>query len=206
MPVRALPVKIPSGLAAMRSFRGATQKPGPSAGIGSPTPDDEEDAPAAGATPVLRAPPVPSAQMAERSARMGRVGTPNQGGSISAGGVTRAYAPSPAANIDPGRPNLGGTMSTTPAPVSSPTTSNAQQTESANPLTGDGNAQPGGTTDQVNPGSALGISRRGSSVPSGTDALADSSTIGGSGIYARKFSSPKSANLYGDFVKKLFSA
>lgn len=106
---------------------------------------------------------------------------------MTRGGVTTAVPPSPSAT-----------------PVASPTTINAQQTESANPLTGDGNAQPGGTTDQVNAGSALGISRRGSTVPTGADAVTDASAIGGSGIYARKFASPKSANLYGDFVKKLF--
>lgn len=66
----------------------------------------------------------------------------------------------------------------------SPTTSGAQQTESANPLSGDGNSQPAGKTQDlprspgllkpapqasINPGKALGYSLRGTGTPAGDD-------------------------------------
>ncbi len=179
--------------------------------------------------PAAAVSPSPSAvtrsQMAERAARVARAGAPNAGGAISrsvAPGVTavQRYAPSPAANMAPDRPNLGGTMTrggvttnvpgspaaTIAAPVVSSTTTAAQQTESANPLTGDGNDQAPGTTDAVDPGSALGLNRRGSSTPQGDDAVQSpaSSNIGGSGLYARKFSNPRSAGVYESYIKKLF--
>lgn len=151
--------------------------------------------------------------------------TPNAGGTITrnlAPGVKAVtkYAPSPY-NPSPNRPNMGGTMTrngkttvvppspsglATPAePVASPTTEAAPQTESNNPLTGDDNAQPGGTTDQIDPGSALGLKQRGASTPKGTDALPESKGgLGGTGIYARQFANPRAADLYGSYVKKIF--
>ncbi len=84
----------------------------------------------------------------------------------------------------------------------SPTTMAAPQTESNNPLTGTGNAEEEDTTDQVDPGQALGVNQRGSGTPKGADAL--DGNVGGSGLYARKFGNPKSASLYGSYVKKLF--
>jgi hypothetical protein len=93
-------------------------------------------------------------------------------------------------------------LDTPGAPVAGPTTDNAQQTESANPLTGDGNAQPADTTDELDPASALGLNRRGASTPQGTDAVAGQN-VGGSGLYARKFNSPKGASIYSDYIKRL---
>lgn len=114
------------------------------------------------------------------------------------------------------------------APVNSPTTTGAQQTESANPLTGDGNKQPSGTTAPVNPGQAMGFSRSGGSVPRGQDAAPAAvvpeqstqqklrssmsstmdnlrgKTAGGAGLYKRSFTNPKSASLYSGYVKRLF--
>lgn len=152
---------------------------------------------------------------------------PNLGGTITSGGTTRTFAPSPynaprtaagtpaspaalapalppalpptmPAAIQPALPAVGGT------PVASATTSNAQQTESANPLSGDGNAQPGATSDALKPGMALGVVQRGTSVPRGQDAQ-PSSNVGGTGLYRRTFTNPKSASIYDQYVRKLFS-
>lgn len=57
------------------------------------------------------------------------------------------------------------------APVAAPTTSAAQQTETANPLSGDTNDSAGGTTQAVDPAMAMGFSRRGAGVPRGQDAM-----------------------------------
>lgn len=87
------------------------------------------------------------------------------------------------------------------------------QTEAANPLTGDGGDQLAGTSAPVDPGVSLGFSRRGSVVPKGTDAqtppkdtigTGPATNVGGSGLFARRFSNPKSAALYHDFTKTLF--
>ncbi len=107
-----------------------------------------------------------------------------------------ALPPTQPAAIQPALPNNSGT------PVASPTTSAAQQTEGANPLTGDGNAQPGGTTDDVDPAKKMGFSQRGSGAPSGQDAAPGNT--GGTGLYKRTFANPKSASLYDTYVKKIF--
>lgn len=147
---------------------------------------------------------------------LSRPTTPNAGGTITRGGVTSAYAPSPAS--DP-RVNSGGTMTrngvttvvppsvsklTTPAsPVAgAPTTSGVTQTESHNPLSGDGNSEAGETTDSLDPAQSLGLSQRGSGTPQGQDALPGIS--GGSGLYARRFGSQETADVYSKYVKKLF--
>ncbi len=109
------------------------------------------------------------------------------------------------------------------APVAAPTTIQAQQTESANPLTGDTNANAGGTSAPVNPGQAMGFSRAGASTPAGQDAMPEQSTqekigaatsatlssiggkpTGGIGLYRRRFSTPQAANMYTDYVRRLF--
>ncbi len=141
----------------------------------------------------------------------------NKGGTMTrnlAPGVNAVTVvpPSPAAIRSQMTPALPATMpaaiqpalDTPGTPVTSPTTSGAAQTESANPLSGDGNAQPEDTTDAINPGDALGLNRRGASTPQGSDALPQDPNTGGSGLYARKFSNPKSASVYGAYVKKLF--
>lgn len=128
-------------------------------------------------------------------------------------GIRRAPAPS----VPPPQPALAPALKpvlpiTQPAaiqpalntpgiPVASPTTAAAPQTEGANPLTGDGNAQPGGTTDQINPAQKLGFSQRGDGIPAGQDAVSNS---GGSGLYKRTFANPKSASIYDKYVKKIF--
>lgn len=155
--------------------------------------------------------PITAGQMRERAAREARSGTPNKGGAMTRGGATTFVPPSPAAirpQIGPAIPAampapIQPALDTPGTPVAGPTTDNAQQTESANPLTGDGNAQAGGTTDEIDPGSALGLNRRGASTPSGSDAVADQN-VGGSGLYARKFSNPRSASVYQEYVRKLF--
>ncbi len=85
-----------------------------------------------------------------------------------------------------------------------PTTSNAPQTESNNPLSGDGNKQPAGTSAPIDPARALGFSHRGAGVPQGQDAMPEAGHVGGSGLYARKFASPASADIYSGFVRRLF--
>lgn len=144
-------------------------------------------------------------------------GRPNKGGTMSreiAPGVqaVSVVPPSPAAIRSPLTPALGANqpaaiqpaLDTPGTPVASPTTTAAPQTESNNPLSGDGNEEAGGTTDSIDPGSALGLNRRGTQVPRGTDALTQDENVGGSGLYARKFGNAKSASIYGAYTKKLF--
>jgi hypothetical protein len=73
-----------------------------------------------------------------------------------------------------------------------------QQTERANPLTGDSNAQMPGTTATIQRPPFV---QRGASVPQGQDAAP---IIGGTGPFARKFSSGASADLYSGYIKRLF--
>ncbi len=107
----------------------------------------------------------------------------------------------------------------------SPTTSGAQQTESADPLTGDNNKVPGGTTVPVappvapKPGAKLSINGRNfqpTATPNAKPAIsingqslpateADQANYGGTGTYRQKFSNPTSAAIYDGYVKKLFS-
>lgn len=96
-------------------------------------------------------------------------------------------------------------------PPATPTTVAAQQTESANPLTGDTNALPGGSVQDLNHGRAMGFSTKGPTAPGGTDVKTappagspPTASVGGSGIYQRSFSSPTAAAIYHDYTRKLF--
>lgn len=131
------------------------------------------------------------------------------GGTITRGGLTRAYAPTPAR--DPGM-NAGGVMqraggpeitvpqspSLTPNPVSA----NVQQTERANPLSGAINPQPQGTSAPINPARALGMTQRGTTVPNGDDA-----TSMGTSIFDRSYRNRRVAqgSPYDAMVRDLFS-
>lgn len=96
------------------------------------------------------------------------------------------------------------TLSQPATPVASPTTTAQPQTESKNPLTGDGNAQPAGTTSAVTPAAqTLGFTQRGSRTPSGQDA--EGTATGGTGLYQRTFKSPQAAGIYDSYVRRLFS-
>lgn len=145
------------------------------------------------------------------------------GGTISTGsGLTRVVAPSA-----PKLPGTAGYMNPmtspvsalkTPAmPVAAPTTVNAQQTESANPLTGAGNQQPGSTTTTVNPGAAMGFSRRGSMTPQGMDATpipeknnlqsnigVTAANLGGNSLFNKRFSRPDKQQIAAHSVRQLF--
>lgn len=218
---RVIDSNLQSGIGMRRQYEPGT---GTGYGTGMGYGTGASPSPAAPVTPLARVsappPPVPGKQVQlAPAARALRPLTPNQGGTItvnSPGGAraVQRIAPSPAADRSPTRPNQGGTMtrngvttvvppSPAAAPVNAPTTVNAQQTESADPLTGDGNAQPEDTTAPVNPGAALGFSRKGDQIPRGSDSVSDVN-VGGTGIYARKFNSPKSADLYSNYVKQLF--
>ena len=140
----------------------------------------------------------------------------NSGGIITRGGTVLKYGPSDAANLNPMRPNQGGTITkggqtfkygpsateyeldTPDVDVNAPTTDAAPQTESRNPLSGTSNQQVQGTTQPVNPGSALGFSRTGGALQRGQDA------VGSNGLFNRRFSSPVAATAYDSYVKKLF--
>lgn len=84
------------------------------------------------------------------------------------------------------------------------------QTESANPLSGDTGAPmeetdtsvPNASLPDEDVGQTLGFSQRGRSTPRGQDA--QPSNVGGTGIYARRFSNPKAANLYAGYARRIF--
>lgn len=119
-----------------------------------------------------------------------------------------ALAPALPPALPPSQPAaIQPALNTPGMPVKSPTTAAASQTEGANPLTGDGNAQAGGTTDIVKPAQALGFAQRGAGTPPGQDAASGKDpNMGGTGLYAKKFSNPKSASLYDQYIKKLFGS
>lgn len=161
------------------------------------------------------------------------------GGSITRNGVTTMVPPTAAKSPVPSPVNAmvagaSSPLARTPgAPVTAPTTVGAQQTETANPLTGDTNRNAGGTVAPVNPGRAMGFSRAGSGVPRGQDAAPMAApapvaspeqatqqkigssmkstmdnlrgkTAGGTGLYRRTFTNPQSAGMYDGYVKRLF--
>lgn len=103
-----------------------------------------------------------------------------------------------------GEPPVAGAASPSIAPPITPSTPKQpqpqQQTEAANPLTGDRTGQPDGTTAPLPTGTAAGFSSRGGAVPKGQDAT----TLAGSGLYARRFSNPVAANTYAQFTRRLF--
>lgn len=108
-----------------------------------------------------------------------------------------------------------------PKTPATPTTAAAQQTESANPLTGDTNSAPAGKTQDLasspvptnlptnelanarpfdpanmNHGRALGFSAKGPTSPGGTDV---------SPVSRPQFSSPVAGQIYDSYVKNVFS-
>jgi len=133
--------------------------------------------------------------------------TQNSGGTLTRGGITRIVAPSPVSDPDM---NSGGTLTkdgvttdVAPSPVSQPKPT-ADQPAKNDPLTNDtGSDALPGEQEEIDPANALGFSRKGSSIPSGIDSSGEGH-MGGTGLYAKKFSNPRSADLYGSYVKKLF--
>lgn len=155
------------------------------------------------------------------------------GGSIQMGGRTMAVGGADASKFTgfegPGGNAAYGAVSTpapppsTPstAPVPTPTTVAAPQTEAANPLSGDTNSAPTGAVQTLpgtgptrsaqqmnspNPGAAMGYSSRGMMTPRGTDVVPGGGFTGGQGPYARSFSNPTSGNIYDTYTRKLFSS
>ncbi len=136
---------------------------------------------------------------------------PNSGGTMTRAGANYVVPPSPAGAYSPAVSadvaNQPAVQPTAPAPNPPP----PQQTEAVNPLTNSGSApktQLAGTTQDVNPGQAMGFSQRGATVPQGQDAMpsAPGEHMAGSGLYARKFGNKRSADLYGDYIRKIFGA
>lgn len=155
-------------------------------------------APVASGNPAA-ATPITSLRRVAPSANIGGKSYPaTQGAQPSASIGGADYAPTAAPGDDPDNMAPAAPPSTRAVPAT-PTTSAAPQTESNNPLSGDTNRVPGGATTSVNPAGAAGFSQRGAAVPAGDDEL-----TGGRGIFARKFSSPQSAGIYGDYVRRLF--
>lgn len=154
---------------------------------------------------------------------------PNLGGVISAQlapGVSMTRRIAPSVSIQPGHnPNMnaGGTIQspisagvhmtrsfaptpTTPPPALQPVNGQLaapQQTEQANPLTGDGGGPMDGQSEVI--GDVPGLfSARGSGAPRGADAIPGQIT-GGSGLYSRKFTDPRKAAGYTNFTRGLFA-
>lgn len=161
------------------------------------------------------------------------------GGTITRNGITTRVAPTPATipqartsyddflRDNPDSPAATGALATPRQPIApvSPTR-NQQQVEAANPLTGDENMAPGGSTTPVNVPRALGFSSRGSSIPRGQDAISNANqdvqnnmrsmsqgiqdnlrgrpSVGGSGLFRRTFTNPASADRYGSYIRTLF--
>ena len=73
-----------------------------------------------------------------------------------------------------------------------------QQTERANPLSGDNNYPKEDQTTAVQPAPFV---QRGTSVPQGQDVRP---AVGGSGAFRRSFSNPASASAYSSYVRRLF--
>jgi hypothetical protein len=100
----------------------------------------------------------------------------------------------------------GGVIPTFDSDVQPPEPSAPPQTEANNPLTGStptASTPLPGASETINPGTALGFNQRGSTVPSGQDAM-PTTHVGGTGLYARKFNNPKSADVYNGYVRRLF--
>ncbi len=231
---RVIDSNLPSGIGQRRQFEPGTGTGyGTGLGYSTGLSRSSGQAPAAAPAAQLASAPASAVRRVPPAQPAPTQGGASAGGTITRNGLTTAYAPTPADGSNKGgtMTRAGATTIVPPsprairtqmtpalpanqpaalqpalnspgAPVTSPTTSAAPQTESNNPLTGDGNAQPADTTDAVDPGSALGLNRRGTTVPKGTDAV--DGNVGGSGLYARKFGNPKSASIYGAYVKKLF--
>lgn len=76
-----------------------------------------------------------------------------------------------------------------------------QQTERANPLTGDNNIPMESTSTKL---PTAPFVQRGQTTPAGTDASPTGQFTGGTGKFARSFGNRNSADLYHAFVAKLF--
>lgn len=77
-----------------------------------------------------------------------------------------------------------------------------QQTERANPLTGDNNLPLEGQTTAVQPSPFV---QRGAGVPMGQDSRAPGTpNFGGNGLYRRSFNTPAAAGQYGQYVRAMF--
>lgn len=152
----------------------------------------------------------------------GSAGRENSGGSITKDGVTTNYGRSPGytapAPVVP-TPRAPSPTVARPEPIPAPITAGPTpqaaplgptatqppaQTEAANPLSGDTTTQTPGTTAPVNPGQALGFSARGNATAKGQDANGIDPLVGGVGIYARRFSTPGSAQAYHAYTQRLF--
>lgn len=184
----------------------------------------------------------PEAARAATTVKPGRSALPNQGGSITKGGVQSNYAATSAdfnrnrvGSIDRGNTRTlynptqpaapvadpvaqgpaGGnnrtlnlrrargvqTLAPSGAPVASPTTVAAPQTEARNPLSGASNQQMEGTTDPL-PGQSLGFSRRGNMLPRGYDAL-PLTGVGPTGVAGSRFRSQASSNAYQSYLRRV---
>jgi predicted component of type VI protein secretion system len=147
--------------------------------------------------------------------------TQNSGGTLMRNGITRVVPPSPVSDTSV---NSGGTLTkdgvtkvvpatqalTQPAPIDEPAddTDKSQPTSNQpaqnNPLTNDSGSEAlPGDQEEIDPAKQMGFSQKGSTVPRGIDASSDGH-MGGAGLYAKKFSNSRSADLYGSYVKKLF--
>ena len=171
-----------------------------------------------GGTPIAGYTPQPTADEAADKILRQRFGAPpDERGTvdIARGGPTAAPqqpaydASEEAGELDPlsdeaGEPPVAGAASIALAPPATPSTPKQpqpqQQTEAANPLTGDRTGQPDGTSVPLPTGAAAGFSSRGAGVPKGQDAT----TLAGTGLYARRFSNPLAANAYSQFTRRLF--
>lgn len=224
-------------------FSPNSQNPNLGPTVMSPTPDDTGSSPQ-GKSGLTRAWTGPrngdgSPNLANASPAVKGVQARAQATSTYAGDRN---SPELAANIASGKitpgPGLnpGAPQTMTPPPPTA-TTNAAQETESANPLTGTSNDLPMGKTQtlpstpaapttDINHARALGFSARGQQTPTGDDiatpgatpdadaamngnpgSTPDTQTFnGGMGAYSRSFSNPQSANIYHDYVKKLFGS
>lgn len=144
----------------------------------------------------------------------------NDGGRITGRGRTINVMPSPRIPLTP----LTGpqALRTPGAPVASPTTVAAPQTEARNPLSGSGNQQAGGTTDIIGTtggivpqqagtwdrseapitslASPLGFSSRGMRTPAGMDAQSPRPS---NGLYGNRFRSLASMDRYRAYAQRV---
>ncbi len=198
-------------------------KPGmPTAGASSARPMAAPPVAARAAAPAGRTVlPRPASPAAAR---------PNQGGTITTPVTPNLKATvlkpaTPPANTAPNRPNAGGTMVrggvTTIVPPGQPTA--GASTAAPAPVAAAPMAPPPQVPDSAAPspaappaavapppappaGEALGFSSRGSMAPTGTDAQPGDANVGGTGLYSKRFSSPASAKIYDNYVKRIFGS
>jgi hypothetical protein len=181
----------PSGPMALGSFTGAKPSAAAPAAPAAPAPATPNKggtmttqvAPGVRATVIK--PPTPAASTAANR--------PNAGGTMVRGGVTTV--------IPPGQPTAASAVATR-APTAAPTAPPAAAAATPAPST-----TPAGAAASAPPPPAaqnLGFSSRGSMAPTGTDAQPGDANVGGTGLYSKRFSSPASAKIYGDYVSRIF--